>query len=378
MAGAQAVLAALVDGHDVVLRCVGHAEAAVDGDHPGIDVHLGCMGHEIHERARWRGQQPVAGTDLLLAGHQVQRGRHVVGYVATLAIGAFLEALAAHQIGLAQVLRFIAQDVARCRVLQGHGVAEHAVLARFAGFGAQGIGGVAARVDAVPGAHDHAVLHGADHARSLLQRLRIDHQGLGQEGLDEVHPERGQCRRGHAVGARAGRDAHGLGLAAGGGRAGAQAGAAIFLLQVQGLAWEDQVRVGDGGQVHAPQLGPAPGTLEEHARDAPERVSAFDHVDVGRVRGEFRQGHALLGHLLGRGALRLRDRPGLRHGHRAGEQGTGNAERAQDGARHCCNGSHVVLDVHVQTPLTGAKGVRQSSLPAEIRHQSSEILCSSP
>jgi hypothetical protein len=59
----------------------------------------------------------------------------------------------------------------------------------------------------------------------------------------------------------------------------------------------DQVRVADLLHVHAPQLGPAPGALEEQLGDVPQRVAALHGVRLGRVGRQVRQRHAGLGHL---------------------------------------------------------------------------------
>ena len=91
-------------------------------------------------------------------------------------------------------------------------------------------------------------------------------------------------------------------------RAHAQAGPAVRLVEEQHLAREDQVRVADLLEVHAPELGPAPRALQVQPGDAPERVAALDGVDVGRVRQQLAQRHAGFGGLLRRRALLRRDR----------------------------------------------------------------------
>jgi hypothetical protein len=241
-----------------------------------------------------------------LVGHGVQLarqravGRHVAG------VGHFVgHRLAARQLDAAHVLALVAQDFAADRVLQGLGGAEHAVVVRPAGALEQRRVVRAQRVGAVALDHQHPVLVAQRHqARGALEGLElVDHQRLAQEGLDQVRLQRGQRVGVQHLDAVARRHAHrGVGLAVGG-LARAQAGAVAVALQVELLAGVDQVRVLDVLQVHAPQLGPAPGRAQELARDAPQRVAAAYGVFVGRVGRQRRQRHAGLRRLLRGGAL---------------------------------------------------------------------------
>ena len=72
---------------------------------------------------------------------------------------------------------------------------------------------------------------------------------------------------------------------------GAQARVAIALVQVQRLPREDQVRIGQRRPGSCPQLWPAPGALEVHARNIPQRIATFDHIGVWRVGRQFRHGN---------------------------------------------------------------------------------------
>ena len=54
----------------------------------------------------------------------------------------------------------------------------------------------------------------------------------------------------------------------------AQARPAVRFFEHQDLTREDQVRVADLVEVHAPQLGPAPRALQEQLGDVPQRVAA--------------------------------------------------------------------------------------------------------
>ena len=299
---------------------------------------------DIGARRCW--QQPIASTNFFLAGCQVQRGGHVFRDVAPLAVAALFKTLTTDQIGLAQVVGLVAEDGATGRILEGHGIAEDAVLARLTRLCTQRVGRIAPGINTVCGAHQHPVFHGGYHARSAQQRLLVHHQRLSQEGFDQVLLEGRQRCGGQAVGAGARRDAYGLGFAAGRGT-GAQTCVAIFLFQVQGLSRKDQVGVGNGLHVHTPQLGPTPWALEVHARYSPEGVATLDDVGVGRVGGKLCQGDALLGHLFSGGPLCRADGCGLCHGRLAGQHGTDEAHCAQGHPRHTGHCSHVVPVLHV-------------------------------
>ena len=262
MAGLQSVLRTHVDGHYLILGRVGHCRAAIDGHHSGIHFHLGGAGGVAQERTSGCGQQAVARADFLLGGRQVHGGGDVFRRVSTLTVWNFFERLAANQFRFAQVLGFVPQHFGGYGVLERHGIAEHTVVPGFARLCQHGRRGVSAHINTVTRCHQHALFRGCDHAWGAQQHLFVHHERLHQERLDEVLLECGQRGIGQTVAARAGRDAHGFGFVR---AAGAQAGVAAFLDEVQRLAREDQVRVGDGLEVHAPELGPAPGALEVHA-----------------------------------------------------------------------------------------------------------------
>jgi hypothetical protein len=73
----------------------------------------------------------------------------------------------------------------------------------------------------------------------------------------------------------------------------------FFALQKQALAGVNQMGVLDVVEVHAPQLGPAPWAFEKHFRNVPQVSPAFDGVTVGGVGGQFAQGNAFVGDLIG-------------------------------------------------------------------------------
>jgi len=158
-------------------------------------------------------------------------------------------------------------------------------------------------------------------ARRVEQLVAVvEDDGFVEEGLQQVERHRGDGVV-EAAFAHAGRE---LGVAAvADDLAHAQAGAAVALVQVEHLPREDQVRVADLLQVHAPQLGPAPGRFQEQARHAPEGVATLDGVAVGRVGRQLGQGHAGFGDLLGGGALLRGD----------GEVGLGPGRHRQQGTR---------------------------------------------
>ncbi len=376
MAAFDAVLAAPVDDHHLILRRKRDRVAIDRNDLAGLGAARRGW-HVVRELARRLGQHAVAHAHFFLGRDDVDRRRNDLalgglgrcggasGGLVPLDVGrgalelrsvdvlgrgrdgldlgrrhrSRLAGLAAHDEGLADVLGLIGQNFARARVLEWYGVAEDPVVPRLARRGAQGLdlclGVVAverARIGTVSTAEQHAaVFRGHDPGR-LGEGGLVHDQGLGEEGLDGLQRNRGNGGLGQAFVTRARRHAHGLRLTVVAGAARAQAGAATRLVEVQHLARVDQVRVADVLQVHAPELGPAPGALEEDAGNAPQGVAAFDGVAVGRVGGQFVQRHAGLGHQVGGGALVLRDRivlgPGRCAGQR-GEHGDGAGQWAQ-------------------------------------------------
>src|SRR5207244_22038 len=83
-----------------------------------------------------------------------------------------------------------------------------------------------------------------------------------------------------------------------------QARTAVRLVEEQHLARINEVRVADLVEVHAPELRPAPWSLEVQPRYGPQGVARLDGVRVRRVRQDLRERHAGFGHAL-RGAALL-------------------------------------------------------------------------
>ena len=161
------------------------------------------------------------------------------GNHAALAVGTVFEGFPTYQDRLAQILRFVAKDVARQWILHRDGITENAELAGFARVGAQRIGGIATGINAVAGAHQHALFKRTDDPWRLFQRFRVNHQGLCQEGLDEVRFECGQGSVGQAVRTRARRHPNGFWFARG---CGAQAGNPPVLSRYR--VWPGKIRCG--------------------------------------------------------------------------------------------------------------------------------------
>ena len=315
MAAFHAVPAAAVDRHHLVLRRVADGVVAVDGHHAG--VHLGARRarHVTGQLALGFGQQPVAHAHFFFGADDVDRGRHDVGERLAVFVGGLLGRLAAHQAGLADITRLITQHLAGARVFQGDCIAKHPEVRLFARAFDKLVVHRAARVGAVAGAQvDPSLLCGHD-ARGGVERGFIDDDGLREKGLDELRLQGRDDLVRQTLRAHTRRDTHRLHIGVTvTGAARAQGGAAVFFVQVQLLAGVDAVRVLDFSHVHAPQLGPAPRAFEEHARNRPQGVAAFDAVIVRRVGGQFAQRHAGLCDL-GRGRfLRRRDAEVLRPG----------------------------------------------------------------
>ena len=348
MAGLDAVALPPVDGHHLALGGVGHG-AAVDGHHTRIHGHGRGAWHVVHHLAWWLGQQPVTGADFFLGAGDVNRGGHHGAGDLARAVRHVRGGFPPCQQGLAHVLAFKAQDFAGDRVFQRGAVAEHAEVARLAGLHGQGRRACATGVGTVALAEQHTVFAGGDDPGGIGQNGLFHHQRLGQEGFDQVGRQRGQGRTRQAFVACAGRQAYGFLVRIA--RAGAQAGVAVLLLQVQLLTGENQVGVADLLQVHAPQLGPAPGAQQVNTGNGPQRVAAFNGIDIGRIRGQFTNGHTLLCHLLRRGALGGADGEVLRRGRRGHQAGRQNRQ-----GRGCCQSCaeicHVLFPVqlHCKAP----------------------------
>ena len=200
----------------------------------------------------------------------------VAGTTAPLLSVRGLDRFVAHQRSLAQVLRLVAEDGVRQRVLQRLGTAKHAVVVVAAGHllfqrrRAAGIGPVAA-------GDQHAAVARRHDARRLLQGQFVHDDRLGQEGLDQVGLQGRQGRVSQRFDcARAAKPERCSGCVAFGPHP--EPGAPVRFVQHQLLARVDAVRVGHFFHVHAPQLRPAPGTGEEEARNAPQGIAALDRV----------------------------------------------------------------------------------------------------
>ena len=286
------------------------------------------MRHVAQEFTRGLGQQAVADAHLLLGGDHVDGGGNDGALVLALAGPDHLDAFAAHQQGLAKVHGFIAQEGVGQRVLDGPRVAEDAIVIVTAGdLLLERRGGQAPGVGTVAAGDEHAVLGRGHDPRGLQQRGLVDDHGLGQERLDQVRLQGGDRGVGQRLDARARRDADRVGRRRGAVRPQAQQGTPVDLFQHQVLARVDAVRVAHLLQVHAPEFRPAPGGLEEQPGNRPQRIAALDGVLIRRVRGQLRQRHARLRHLLGRRPLARGDRVVLGPGRRAHQDGDGDRER---------------------------------------------------
>jgi hypothetical protein len=70
----------------------------------------------------------------------------------------------------------------------------------------------------------------------------------------------------------------------------AGSGQAILAIKDQNLARVNAVRVLDIVEIHAPQLGPAPGAFQEQPGNGPQGITRLDGVAVGRIRPPTRSG----------------------------------------------------------------------------------------
>ena len=167
-----------------------------------------------------------------------------------------------------------------------------------------------------------------DARRALEGVVLVDDEHFREERLNHVRLERGDGAGVQRLHTGARRHAHGAARLPVHAPACAQDGATVRgALKIELLPGVNQVRVADGLHVHAPQLRPAPGRLQEHARNAPERVATAHGVFIGRVGRKRRQRHAFGGDLLRGGALSASD------GIRSRPLGQGGGGGASDG---CC------------------------------------------
>ncbi|MNS81911.1 hypothetical protein D3C72_1156380 [compost metagenome] len=227
MAQFHTIRLAAIDGNHVVAGGVGYGVAAVDRHHAALQVLIRRVGDiACHLQAR-HGQQLVADADFFLDRSHIERGRYGVGVLAALYIQRGFLAFACHQLYLAQVLRFVAQDGAGFRILHRRRVAEHTVeLALLAHF--QRVVG-RAPIHPVAGGEQSAFLGGAHQARRLFTFTFAQYLGLHQEGFDQALVHGGQRAARQAFAAHAWRDADDFVLAA---ARGDQARKAILALQV--------------------------------------------------------------------------------------------------------------------------------------------------
>ena len=240
------------------------------------------MGHVAQQLGTAGGQQAVALADLHLGGGDAQRGRHRQAglLAATFGIGRENTSFGGDA-GAAEVGGFVAEDLAGHRLDQRLGLAIDVPV----GDAGQDAGGE----DGVAGAGEDAAFLGRHDDAGVGVLLVIDHQRLGQEGLDRAHRD----ALDRALG-RLGIDLRETLLVEG---AVARQRAADALADLErrrrpaaveddDLARVDEVRVADFLAVQAPDFGPAPGFLQELAGDAPQGIARHHHVAVGSVVGQ--------------------------------------------------------------------------------------------
>lgn len=288
----ESVKCATVDSHDLVLRRV--IRFAGDGHHAAGDRRDRRVRYIItHRHGRGR-QQAVANAHFLhRAGHD--EGMHID------ARPGFLD-----QFGGADIGGLVSDHLA--------GVGIDQLLARPEDLETDGAMQGAAHVEAVPfGQVDLGFRRGGD-ARGSLQFARLDHQRLGQEGLDRAGRNRGDGLALQFFGTDLGRQLRHrrqAGIRVRAARPGKRQ-AAVRAVEIDDLARVDPVRIADLVAVHAPDIGPAPGMLEKLAGNIPQRIALDDDVLVRRIRAET---------AVGAGGSRC----GLR---RDGEDGSGQGQRA--------------------------------------------------
>ena len=279
---------------------------AVDRDDLAGDRRRRRMRRVVGVLARRHRREAIADAGFLADAGDREGRRDDLG----LALGVGARLALDRVLGRADVGRLEAEHLLGGRVPERARLAEDAVLALLAELAAD-VGGVAAR-------QQHAAFLRGDDARRGGELVGLEDHRFVEEGLDQVERDRGDAVEGDVLGADLRRQACIAGAADR--RAHAQAGPAVRLVEEQHLAGEDEVRVPDLLEVHAPELGPAPRALQVQPRDAPQRVAALDGVDVGRVRQQLAQRHAGFGGLLRRRALLRRDREVGLGGERRGRE----------------------------------------------------------
>ena len=180
--------------------------------------------------------------------------------------------------GVAQIFDFVAQGFAGFRVLQRLARAQHVPACH--------AGRAAGREGVVAGPQDHPLGVGAENVGRVVHRVPFDHARLRKEGMDRVDGDGGNGFGGDFGGAHARRELDGghVGFAA---LDQCQPGGRATAVQHDQIAGVDPVRVLDLVAVQIPDLGPAPGILEEFAGDIPEGVALDDDILVRRVRLQF-------------------------------------------------------------------------------------------
>ena len=232
------------------------------------------MRHVIKQLPFWFGQQPVANANFFLGRRDVNRGWNGVGTGLAILVLRLLGRLAARQQGLAQILCFQTKNLTGDRVFQCCGLTKYPVhLLLLAEVILQGSIGRPAGIGAIAfGQQDAPFLRRHDAWRGTHHAFVNDHR-FCQIGLDQVKFQSRNGATTQCFVAGTGRQAYRgqrLGGACGGasdgnGRIGdaAQGRLSVLLFQVKPLSGVNQVRILDVGQIHAPQLGPAPGRLQE-------------------------------------------------------------------------------------------------------------------
>ena len=290
----HAIARALVERHDLVLAGV----QCFPVDRHDLPAHrcLRRVGGVIAELWRRNGGQTVADAGFLLQRGQRERGWDDV----SLSFGGAACFARADVLGRADIAGFIAQQFIRGGVEKGLGFAEDSVLTlRFAQ--------VTTHIRRIAAAHQHTALLGGNNSGGGFQLVGIKDHRFVQKRLDQVERYRRDGAVVQPLAAHLGRQLHRAPVA---GLPKAQSGTAAGFVQVQHLAWINQVRVADLLEVHAPQLGPAPRAFQKHLGNVPQRVARLDRVRVGCIRGQFGKRNTGLRYLLRRAALLRGHGPG--------------------------------------------------------------------
>ncbi len=303
---------AFVDGDDLVLAHVIH-RIAIHRNHQAINRHRRRVRHVVVYLARRLGQQTVASANFLFCSDYIQRRCFRNALFAAICRAA--DGFGPHQASTPGKAAFIPQHFFRGRVFDWRGIAEYPVhIGFFIFLILQCFAIAAAGIDAIAGTQNLAAIFGAHNPVGFFQRILIHNQRLGQEWLDQMHRNRGNRLRFCIFDAHTRLQLHRTAWPAANATPRTQARAAIDNFQPQSLPRINQVRIADLLQIHAPQLGPAPGFFEEFARNAPQGIALLDHIFGRRIGRQLAHGHAARSRglcdltLLGRRRILLRKR----------------------------------------------------------------------